>query len=146
MKQFATMLLLLAASTASLAQPSAPEVVLIRAHMLKVTPIPNTGHAPEPGKVFFGADARVTVAPPEFLIGRERPVSTLVMRMSAIPIVDKAGDIFVLARVSGQDEFKVLGWSYVSQGVCVDAELARKLGIEQQLAELHRSGKAVCAP
>ena len=84
MKRFGTLLLLLGMSTLSSAQVDASEILLMRAHMLRLKPVPDMEYPSEPGHVSLSAPVRVSLSPPEFLIGKFRPVPELVLKMGGM--------------------------------------------------------------
>ena len=91
MKRIGTLLLLLGMSTLSSAQVDASETLLMRAHMLRLKPLPDAEYPSEPGKVSLSAPVSVLLSPPEFLIGKSRPVPEVVLKMGGHPSPRQGG-------------------------------------------------------
>lgn len=122
-----------------------PDMVLIKTRIHKIGPWDEVTRRSNRTQIDFSMEARVHISVEDMLIGHlQKTPTSVVLRMSAHPNLDKLNQIYILAKADNNSELKILDWNYANKGLCFDLQSAQKLNIERELILLYESGKLVC--
>ena len=98
-----------------------------------------------PDIIDLSGDVLVEVDAIDVIIGRlPRGRYSSILRMTAIPTPAGRRDLYLLARTGVNRRLETVWWNYVGGGLCIDAQLARTLDIEDEVATLRKEGKLDC--
>ena len=122
-----------------------PDMILMKAKILKIGPGDKSSLRSTRTTIDFGMDFPVYFSVEDMLIGHLQQIPpSVVLRMSALPNLDKPNQIYILARVSNKGELKIIDWDSLRAGMCFTRQTAQKLNIEKELLLLYESGRLIC--
>lgn len=132
-------------SCVSPAAPKEGEVVLLEARTVSFSVLDQGSKNHDPAIIDLSGDVLVQVDAIDVIIGRlPRGRYSSILQMTAIPAQAGRRDIYLLARTGANRSLETVWWNYSGGGLCIDAQTASTLEIEDEVADLRKDGKLDC--